>query len=254
MFERVGVPVIGVVENMSAFVDPETGRRFELFSSGGGQRLAEELGVPLLGSIPLQPQLAELADEGRPILVAQPDSPAAVSPSPDRRAAPAEDRRPARRLADPARLTSADPAGDPLPSPAAMYADRQDASPPLSPPHDPGITSGPLRPAILRLALPAVGTTLFQVLFNVTDTFWVGRTLGATALAAVSLASYSVWVLVSVGELVGVGTHGRGGPAARRARSDGRRPRHRHRPRTGAGARRGRRRRRASRGCRRSSG
>ena len=77
MFERVGVPVIGVVENMSAFVDPESGRRFELFSSGGGQRLAEELGVPLLGSIPLQPQLAELADAGRPIIVAQPDSPAA---------------------------------------------------------------------------------------------------------------------------------------------------------------------------------
>jgi putative MATE family efflux protein len=102
-------------------------------------------------------------------------------------------------------LTDADPAGKPLPAPAAMYADRQDASPPLSPPYDPGITSGPLRPAILRLALPAVGTTLFQVLFNVTDTFWVGRTLGATALAAVSLASYSVWVLVSVGELVGVG-------------------------------------------------
>jgi putative MATE family efflux protein len=102
-------------------------------------------------------------------------------------------------------LTSADPAGDPLPSPAAIYADHQDASPPLPPPHDPGIVEGPLRPAILRLALPAVGTTLFQVLFNVTDTFWVGRTLGATALAAVSLASYSVWVLVSFGELVGVG-------------------------------------------------
>jgi ATP-binding protein involved in chromosome partitioning len=79
MFERVSVPVIGVVENMSAFVDPETGRRFELFSSGGGQRLAEELGVPLLGSIPLQPQLAELADEGRPAVVAQPGSAAATA-------------------------------------------------------------------------------------------------------------------------------------------------------------------------------
>ena len=64
---------------------------------------------------------------------------------------------------------------------------------------------GPLRPAILGLALPAVGTTLFQVLFNVTDTFWVGRTLGPDALAAVSLASYTVWVIVSIGELVGVG-------------------------------------------------
>jgi ATP-binding protein involved in chromosome partitioning len=75
----VGVPVIGVVENLSAFTDPETGRRLELFSSGGGQRLAEEIGAPLLGSVPLQPGLAELADAGQPILVAGPDSPAATS-------------------------------------------------------------------------------------------------------------------------------------------------------------------------------
>ncbi len=79
MFERVGVPVLGVVENMSAFVDPETGHRFELFSSGGGARLAAEIGAPLLGTIPLQPRLAELADSGMPILVAEPDSAAANS-------------------------------------------------------------------------------------------------------------------------------------------------------------------------------
>ena len=79
MFERVGVPVLGVVENMSAFVDPETGRRFELFSSGGGARLAAEIGVPLLGTVPLQPHLAELADAGQPILLAEPESAAAVS-------------------------------------------------------------------------------------------------------------------------------------------------------------------------------
>lgn len=79
MFERVGVPVLGVVENMSGFTDPETGRRFELFSSGGGQRLADEISAPLLGTVPLQPQLAALADAGEPILVAQPDSPAARS-------------------------------------------------------------------------------------------------------------------------------------------------------------------------------
>jgi ATP-binding protein involved in chromosome partitioning len=79
MFERVGVPVFGVVENMSGFTDPESGRRFELFSSGGGQRLADEIGAPLLGSVPLQPQLAVLADSGQPILIAQPDSPAATS-------------------------------------------------------------------------------------------------------------------------------------------------------------------------------
>jgi len=78
MFERVGVPVLGIVENMSGFVDPDSGRRFELFSSGGGRRLADELGVDLLGSVPLQPRLAELADAGQPILVAEPASPAAA--------------------------------------------------------------------------------------------------------------------------------------------------------------------------------
>ncbi|HEY7637413.1 MAG TPA: Mrp/NBP35 family ATP-binding protein [Gemmatimonadales bacterium] len=79
MFERVGVPVVGVVENMSGYTDPESGRRIELFSSGGGRRLADEIGAPLLGSVPLQPRLAELADAGRPILVAEPESPAAAS-------------------------------------------------------------------------------------------------------------------------------------------------------------------------------
>jgi ATP-binding protein involved in chromosome partitioning len=79
MFERVGVPVFGIVENMSGFVDPATGRRFDFFGSGGGGRLAEELGVPLLGSIPLQPGLAELADAGRPVLDAEPESPAALA-------------------------------------------------------------------------------------------------------------------------------------------------------------------------------
>ena len=79
MFERVGVPVVGVVENMSAFTDPETGRRYELFSSGGGERLAHEIGVPLLGTVPLQPKLAEQADAGQPVIVASPGSPAAES-------------------------------------------------------------------------------------------------------------------------------------------------------------------------------
>jgi ATP-binding protein involved in chromosome partitioning len=79
MFERVGVPVIGVIENMSGFTDPQTGRHFDFFSSGGGQRLADEIAVPLLGTVPLQPQLAALADAGQPVLVAQPESPAARS-------------------------------------------------------------------------------------------------------------------------------------------------------------------------------
>ena len=77
MFEKVNVPVLGVVENMSGFTDPDTGKRIEFFSSGGGQRLAEELGVPLLGQIPLQPEVAQLADQGQPLVVAAPRTAAA---------------------------------------------------------------------------------------------------------------------------------------------------------------------------------
>jgi ATP-binding protein involved in chromosome partitioning len=77
MFERVGVPVLGVVENMSHFVCPHCGERTEIFLSGGGTRLADELGVPLLGQVPLQARLPDLADEGKPIVASEPDSPAA---------------------------------------------------------------------------------------------------------------------------------------------------------------------------------
>ena len=76
MFEKVNVPDYGVVENMAGFTDQATGQRFEFFSSGGGERLAKELGVPLLGQIPLQPGLAEQADQGRPVVLSAPDSPA----------------------------------------------------------------------------------------------------------------------------------------------------------------------------------
>ena len=77
MFERVGVRVLGVVENMSGYVCPHCGTHTELFLSGGGERLAGELGVPLLGQVPLQAGMAQLADTGKPIVVAEPASPAA---------------------------------------------------------------------------------------------------------------------------------------------------------------------------------
>ena len=76
MFERVGVPVIGIVENMSYFACPHCGERSEIFVHGGGERLAAELGIPLLGQIPLQAEMAAMADEGKPVVVAKPDSPA----------------------------------------------------------------------------------------------------------------------------------------------------------------------------------
>jgi ATP-binding protein involved in chromosome partitioning len=76
MFERVGVPVIGIVENMSAFVCPHCGEKSDVFSGGGGARLAAELGVPLLGEIPLQADLTRKADEGQLVVIEEPDSPA----------------------------------------------------------------------------------------------------------------------------------------------------------------------------------
>ncbi|HXV87178.1 MAG TPA: Mrp/NBP35 family ATP-binding protein [Gemmatimonadales bacterium] len=79
MFERVTVPVLGVVENMSWFTCPHCGERTEIFLGGGGRRLADELGLPLLGQVPLQAGMADLADAGQPIVLAQPDSPAAAA-------------------------------------------------------------------------------------------------------------------------------------------------------------------------------
>jgi len=76
MFERVGVPVIGVVENMSWFEMPG-GEKQPIFGSGGGARLALELGVPLLGEIPLYQLVREGGDAGNPVVLAAPDSAAA---------------------------------------------------------------------------------------------------------------------------------------------------------------------------------
>jgi ATP-binding protein involved in chromosome partitioning len=77
MFERVNVPLLGIVENMSWFESPETGKPMAIFGSGGGQRLATELGVPLLGQVPLYPPVLEGGDNGRPIVVADPSCSAA---------------------------------------------------------------------------------------------------------------------------------------------------------------------------------
>jgi ATP-binding protein involved in chromosome partitioning len=67
---------MGVVENMSGFTTPD-GSRYTIFGEGGGQRLADDIDVPLLGKIPLQEELRERADEGRPLVAEDPDVPAA---------------------------------------------------------------------------------------------------------------------------------------------------------------------------------
>jgi ATP-binding protein involved in chromosome partitioning len=77
MFETVNVPVLGVVENMSYFVAPDTGTRYNIFGEGGGQRLSKEYGVPFLGAVPLGMEVREGGDTGVPIVVGDPDSPQA---------------------------------------------------------------------------------------------------------------------------------------------------------------------------------
>jgi ATP-binding protein involved in chromosome partitioning len=77
MFQRVNVPVLGIVENMSWFECPHCGKPASLFGTGGGERLAKELGLPLLGQVPLDPSVMEGADRGEPIVVSGPQSSAA---------------------------------------------------------------------------------------------------------------------------------------------------------------------------------
>jgi len=75
MFLQMGVPVLGVVENMSAFIPPDApDKRYALFGSGGGQRLADEAAVPLLAQLPLEMPVREGGDAGVPVVLSAPDS------------------------------------------------------------------------------------------------------------------------------------------------------------------------------------
>ena len=74
MWQRVEVPVLGLVENMSGYVCPSCGHHEEIFLRGGGRRLAARAGIPFLGEIPLQPAVSRAGDEGTPIVVREPES------------------------------------------------------------------------------------------------------------------------------------------------------------------------------------
>lgn len=74
MFEQVSVPVLGVVENMSYFVAPDTGNRYDIFGAGGGANFADEYGVPFLGEVPLGMEVRAAGDAGTPIVIADPTS------------------------------------------------------------------------------------------------------------------------------------------------------------------------------------
>lgn len=77
MFETVAVPVLGIVENMSYFIAPDTGNRYNIFGEGGGRKLADMYGVPFLGSVPLGVDVREGGDRGVPVVVSHPNSPQA---------------------------------------------------------------------------------------------------------------------------------------------------------------------------------
>jgi ATP-binding protein involved in chromosome partitioning len=76
MVNKIGQTLVGVVENMSGYACPCCGELTTPFGVGGGARLAAELGVPLLGEVPLEPALREGADDGHPLMLSAPDSPA----------------------------------------------------------------------------------------------------------------------------------------------------------------------------------
>ena len=75
MAAKVDLEVLGVIENMSGLTTPD-GERLTIFGEGGGQLLADDLDVPLLGKVPLQQELREHADAGAPLVIEQPDAPA----------------------------------------------------------------------------------------------------------------------------------------------------------------------------------
>ena len=77
MFKKVDVPLLGIVENMSYFVAPDTGKRYDIFGHGGARREAERLGVTFLGEVPLQMEIRETSDTGEPVVVSKPDGPEA---------------------------------------------------------------------------------------------------------------------------------------------------------------------------------
>src|SRR5213082_2312628 len=77
MFEKVGVPIVGVVENMSFHVCPKCGHESHIFGSGGAERMAREYGAELLGQLPLDEAIRSQADSGRPTVVSDPDGPVA---------------------------------------------------------------------------------------------------------------------------------------------------------------------------------
>jgi len=76
---QLGMPIIGIIENMSGFICPHCGKKSDIFESGGGQKISEELNIAFLGSIPIDQEICEDADRGEPFIVEHPNSAASKS-------------------------------------------------------------------------------------------------------------------------------------------------------------------------------
>ena len=134
MMEQVNVPILGIVENMSGFTCPSCGTLTHIFHQGGGEAIAQDMGVPFLGKVPLDPSVVDCGDDGAPLVTTAPDSPAAMA---YRRIAAALSGAggDAAGIATPFAWTLAQDTGKPAPAPTALNgpADRlcaidQDAS------------------------------------------------------------------------------------------------------------------------------
>ena len=79
MFRKVDVPVFGIIENMSYFLCPDNGKRYDIFCHGGAKREAERMGVDFLGEVPIEIEIREMSDSGTPITVSLPDSQSAIN-------------------------------------------------------------------------------------------------------------------------------------------------------------------------------
>jgi ATP-binding protein involved in chromosome partitioning len=73
---KLNIPVIGIIENMSGFVCPKCGEKVDIFKAGGGEKIARDLEIPFLGTIPIDPEICEDSDKGMPFIIEHPDSPA----------------------------------------------------------------------------------------------------------------------------------------------------------------------------------
>jgi ATP-binding protein involved in chromosome partitioning len=75
--KQIGVPIIGIIENLSGYVCPDCGKKTDIFKAGGGNRMAQDLSVPYLGNIPIDPNVCDNSDSGTPFIAANPNQPTA---------------------------------------------------------------------------------------------------------------------------------------------------------------------------------